>query len=200
MMVRVLVCALAACSLLEGQSVVRFRSTVDQSEQPYALYVPKGYDPARRYPVVVSLHPEESNHIVSLQMVFGIPPRFGELGLPALTTALNARQVDYIVACPFARGTMGYQGIAEQDVYDMLADVKRRYSVDEDRVYLTGASMGGGGALWLAMSRPDMWAAVAAICPDEIPGTADLAPNAVNLPVRLYHGYAGSARARGAFP
>ncbi len=188
-MVRVLACALAASSLLCGQSVVRYRSTVDQSDQPYALYIPKSYDPARRYPVVISLHPEESNHIVSLQMVFGIPPRYGELGLPALSTVLASRQVDYIVACPFARGSMGYQGIAEQDVYDVLADVKRRYSVDEDRVYLTGASMGGGGALWLALSRPDIWAAVAAVCPDEIPGTADLAPNALNLPLRLYHGY-----------
>jgi hypothetical protein len=60
--------------------------------------------------------------------------------------------------------------------------------VDEDRVYLTGASMGGGGALWLAMTRPDEWAAVAPVCADEFPGTGDLAPNALNLPVRLYHG------------
>src|SRR3954454_19618486 len=106
MIVRVMACAVVACSLLAGQSVVRYRSTVDQTEQPYALYVPRSYDPARHYPVVISLHPEESNHIVSLQMVFGIPPRYGELGLPALSTALAARQVDYIVACPFARGTM----------------------------------------------------------------------------------------------
>src|SRR5512140_2955235 len=180
-MFRLLACALAACGLLGGQSVVRYRSTVDQSEQPYALYVPRNYDAARRYPVVISLHPEESNHIVSLQMVFGIPPRYGEFGLPALSTVLASRRVDYLVACPFARGTMGYQGIAEQDVYDVLADVKRRYSVDEDRVYLTGASMGGGGALWLALSRPDIWAAVAAVCPDEFPGTAEFAPNALNL-------------------
>ena len=64
------------------------------------------------------------------------------------------RDVDFLVACPFARGTMGYQGIAEQDVYDVLADVKRRYPVDDDRVYLTGASMGGGGALWLGADAP----------------------------------------------
>ena len=54
---------------------------------------------------------------------------------------------------------MGYQGIAEKDVYDVLADVKARFSVDEDRVYLTGLDMGGGGALWLGLTRPDIWAA-----------------------------------------
>ena len=157
-------------------------------EQPYALYVPKSYDPARRYPLIVSLHEEESNHVVNLKRVFGVPPRYGETGLQALSTLPMLREVDYLVVCPFGRGTMGYQGIAEQDVYDVLADVKRRYSVDEDRVYLTGASMGGGGALWLALTRPDVWAAVAPVCADVFPGTADLAPNALNLPVRLFHG------------
>jgi putative esterase len=102
--------------------------------------------------------------------------------LPAL------RDVDFIVACPLARGSMGYRGIAEQDVYDVLAEVKRRYPVDEDRVYLTGASMGGGGALWLALTRPDVWAAVALVSPAVIPGSDELAANALNVPLRIFHG------------
>ena len=187
-MAKLLALALAAASVLGGQTVVTYRSAVDQTEQPYALYVPKSYDPARRYPLIVSLHEEESNHVVNLKRVFGVPPRYGESGLQALSTLPMLREVDYLVVCPFGRGTMGYQGIAEQDVYDVLADVKSRYSVDEDRVYLTGASMGGGGALWLALTRPDVWAAVAPVCADVFPGTADLAPNALNLPVRLFHG------------
>jgi hypothetical protein len=187
-MTKLLACALAGASLLGGQSVVNFRSTVDGSEQPYALYVPKTYAAGRSYPLVVSLHEEESNHVVNLKRVFGIPPRYGETALQALTQLPVLRPVDYLVACPLARGTMGYQGIPEQDVYDMLADVKRRYAVDDDRIYLTGSSMGGGGALWMALTRPDLWAAVAPVCADMIPGTADLAPNALNLPVRLYHG------------
>ena len=69
--------------------------------------------------------------------------------------------VEFIVASPLARGTMGYKGVAEKDVYDVLADVKRRFSIDEDRVYLTGLSMGGGGAFWLGLTRPDVWAAIA---------------------------------------
>src|ERR1035438_2226821 len=50
-MAKLLACALAAVALLGGQTVVTYRSTADQSEQPYALYIPKSYDPARRYPV-----------------------------------------------------------------------------------------------------------------------------------------------------
>jgi pimeloyl-ACP methyl ester carboxylesterase len=187
-MSKLLAWALAAAGTLGAQTVVTFRSTIDQSDQPYALFVPKSWDAQRRYPLVVSLHEEESNHVVNLKRVLGIAQRYGETALPAPGSAALLRAAGYLVACPFARGTMGYQGIAEQDVYDVLADVKRRYAVDEDRVYLTGASMGGGGALWLGLTRPDVWAAVAPVCADVFPGTAELAPNALNLPVRLFHG------------
>jgi len=75
----------------------------------------------------------------------------------------------YIVACPLARGTMGYQGIAETDVYDVLADVLRRYPIDRNRIYLTGISMGATGALRFALTRPAEWAAVALVCPGADP-------------------------------
>ena len=48
--------------------------------------------------------------------------------------------------------------------------------------------MGGGGALWLGLTRPGVWAAVAPLCADVFPGTEDLAPNALNLPMRFFHG------------
>jgi dienelactone hydrolase len=181
-------CALALAWLAAGQTTATFVSTVDGTEQPYALYAPKPLDTARRYPLVISLHEEESNHVANLKHVFGVPARYGETGIQAMTSMPPLRNVDFLVACPFARGTMGYQGIAEQDVYDVLADVKRRYPVDDDRIYLTGASMGGGGALWLALTRPALWAAVAPVCPDPFPGTAELAGNALNLPMRFFHG------------
>ena len=76
---------------------------------------------------------------------------------------------------------MNYQGIAERDVYDILADVERRFPIDPDRVYLTGISMGGAGALRLALTRPDVWAAVAAVCPAPLTGVDDLAPNAARM-------------------
>ncbi len=93
-----------------------------------------------------------------------------------------------IVAAPLARGTMGYQGIAEKDVYDVLADVQKRFPIDADRIYLTGISMGGGGALRLALTRPDVWAAVAVVCPAEVPDAREFASNASNLPVRVFQG------------
>ena len=169
-----------------AQTVLTFHSDVDASEQPYAVYFPKAFESGKKYPLLVSLHAEESNHTVNLRQVFGVANRLGDVAAGDLRNF--PAQADLIVACPLARGTMGYQGIAERDVYDMLADVERRYPVDRDRVYLTGISMGGGGALGLALTRPDTWAAVAPVCPAGFPGFEELAGNALNFPVRLFQG------------
>jgi len=157
----------------DRSAVLTVVSTVDGSEQPYALYLPQSFDPRKEYGLLVSLHSEESN---TLEFIAGFGNRRvwsdggGWNALPAL------RDRELIVACPLARGSMGYQGIPEQDVYDVLADVERRFPVDPDRVYLTGISMGGGGALWLAATRPDVWAGVAAMCPDTMPGRKNWRP------------------------
>lgn len=175
-------------ALPAGSQVLTFRSEIDGPDQQYALYPPKDFDPSRKYPLVVSLHGADSNHRINLRRVFGIDPRSAEIGAGETRHPAGLREVDFFVASPLARGTIGYQGIAETDVYDMLADVKRRFPIDEDRVYLTGLSMGGGGTLWLGLTRPDLWAALAAVCPAAPPGSDELAGNALDLPVHLFQG------------
>jgi predicted peptidase len=158
-----------------GPQVVTFLSDVDDTDQPYALYVPKHYTPEKKYPLVISLHGPLSNHRLNMRRVFGRGNRVTETDAEATRYWPVLKDVDFVVASPLARGTMGYKGVAEKDVYDVLADVKRRLSIDDNRVYLTGLSMGGGGALWLGLTRPDVWAAVAAVCPMVPGGTEPLA-------------------------
>ena len=176
-----------------GPQVLSFLSDVDDSDQPYGLYLPRNLDPSKTYPLVISLHGANSNHRINLRRVFGRGNRPGESDAEATRYFPQLKDVEFIVASPYARGTMGYQGIAEKDVYDVLADVKRRFSIDEDRVYLTGLSMGGGGTLWLGLTRPDVWAALAPVCPAPPGGMEELAANALNLPVHLFHGDADPA-------
>jgi pimeloyl-ACP methyl ester carboxylesterase len=179
--------AAAALHAQPGPQLATFRSTVDGTEQPYALYVPHELDAARRYPLVVSLHSEDTNHRINLRQVFGLPIRSGESN-PEDLRIFPARDPGMFVAAPYARGAMDYRGVAESDVYDVIAEMERRFPIDPDRVYLTGISMGGAAALRLALEHPDRWAAVAAVCPATVWGADDLAPNALNVPVRLYHG------------
>lgn len=178
----------AGQKLSSGPQVMTFFSDADDTEQPYGLYLPKNYDPQKKYPLVIMLHGAGSNHRLSLRRVFGKSNANGENDVEASRYFPEWKDVEYIVASPYARGTAGYQGIPEQDVYDVLADVKKRFSIDEDRTYLTGLSMGGGGTLWIAMTRPDIWAAIAPVCPAPPKGTDELIGNALNLPAHFFHG------------
>jgi len=175
-------------TLTPGPQVLTFFSDVDDTEQPYGLYLPRDYNPKKKYPLVVSLHGAGSNHRLNLRRVFGLSNAAGETDVEATRYFPPLKDVNDIVISPYARGTMGYQGLAEKDVYDALDDVKRRFSIDEDRIYLTGLSMGGGGTLWLGLTRPDVWAAIAPVCPAPPAEAADLAPNALNLPVHIHQG------------
>ena len=175
-------------TLPAGPQVTTLQSDVDDTEQPYGLYIPKNYDAKKKYPFVMMLHGAGSNHRLELRRVFGKSNAPGETDVEASRVFPEWKDVDYIVAVPFARGTMGYQGVAEKDVMDILADVKKRFNIDEDRSYLTGLSMGGGGTLWIGLTRPDLWAAIAPVCPAPPAGTEDLAPNALNYPAWFHHG------------
>jgi pimeloyl-ACP methyl ester carboxylesterase len=182
-----------------GPQDMVFFSSVDETDQPYSIYVPKNFDESRKYPLVVFLHGAMSNNRLGLMRAFGQGnlqgPEFGTQGFVPPVTDLEAtrsfpvlKDVDYIVAAPLARGTAGYQGIPEQDVFDMLADIKSKFNIDEDRMYLTGLSMGGGGTLWIGLTRPDLWAAIAPVCPAPPEDLGYMAGNAFNYPVHLFVG------------
>ncbi|MGG7663161.1 alpha/beta hydrolase-fold protein [Dyadobacter sp. BHUBP1] len=178
----------SAQKLPSGPQVLTFFSDADDTEQPYGLYLPANFDENKKYPLVIMLHGAGSNHRLALRRVFGKSNAEGETDVEATRYFPKWENVEYIVASPYARGTAGYQGIPEQDVYDVLADVKKRFKIDEDRTYLTGLSMGGGGTLWIGLTRPDIWAAIAPVCPAPPAGTFDLAPNATNFPIHFFHG------------
>jgi dipeptidyl aminopeptidase/acylaminoacyl peptidase len=118
-----------AQKLKSGPQVLTFFSDVDDTEQPYGLYLPKNYDENKKYPLVVMLHGAGSNHRLSLRRVFGKSNANGETDVEATRYFPEWKDVEYIVASPYARGTMGYQGVAEQDVMDVLADVKSRVDI-----------------------------------------------------------------------
>ncbi|WP_209330397.1 prolyl oligopeptidase family serine peptidase [Lunatimonas salinarum] len=179
---------LQAQKLKAGPQVLTIHSVADDTEQPYALYLPADFQEDKDYPLVMMLHGAGSNHRLALRRVFGKSNAEGETDVEASRYFPQWDNVDYIVAAPFARGTAGYQGIVEQDVYAVLEDVKERFRIDEDRIYLTGLSMGGGGTLWLGLTRPDIWAAIAPVCPAPPAGATDLVGNALNLPVHFFHG------------
>lgn len=60
----------------------------------------------------------------------------------------------------------------------------KEYNIDEDRVYMTGLSMGGYGTWFTAMARPDLFAAIAPVCGGGMAWNAGV----LKMPIWTFHG------------
>lgn len=129
-----------------------YLSPVDNTLQPYRVFVPSSYDGAKPFPLVIALHGMGGDENAY----------FEAYGKGAFTA--EAEKHGYIVACPKGRKPASmYTGDAEKDVMEVLAEMRRAYRIDADRVYLTGHSMGGFGTWSVAMNHPEVFAAIAPV-------------------------------------
>lgn len=138
---------------VSGQDLRLFyKSAIDNTEQPYRLYVPSSFRPdGPAMPLVITMHGTGGNEGTLFD---GDAYKQGPL-------KQAAEKHEMLVASPLGRGVTEYRGIGENDVFEVLEAVRSRYRIDPARIYLTGHSMGGTGAAYLALHHPDLFAAVA---------------------------------------
>ena len=128
-----------------------YHSEIDNTDQPYRIYIPGRYDGQTPLPLVIALHGTRGN-----ETTFMDAERFGSGEIRRV-----AEKYGVLLVCPYGRGITGYRGSGENDIFCVIEDVQKRYAVNPDRVYLIGHSMGGTGAAYLALHHPDVFAAVA---------------------------------------
>jgi hypothetical protein len=128
-----------------------YRSTIDGSAQPYGLIVPPdfkaGEDKAR--PLHFWFH--------------GRGETLTELDF------LNQRQRDFgqfvpegaIVCHLYGRYCCANHFAGEMDLFEALADIRKHYKIDDNRIVVRGFSMGGAACWHFAMHFPGEWAAAA---------------------------------------
>jgi predicted esterase len=156
----------------------------DGTARPYHVYVPKGYDPARKNPVVVSLH--------------------GGVGRPNLLPedTVNRMRADFekdgdkygwIIVVPLGqRSASWFNRVGMTNILAQLAAIKRRYNIDENRVFLGGFSDGASGSLIMGLYEPTPWAGFFALSGSIV--VAGMAPddafpaNLANRPVHAANG------------
>lgn len=152
---------------LTGYRQWAYRSNIDNTLQPYSLYVPADYDPNKKYSLIVQLHGYSGNDYD------------GGLHLANLAPA------DMFIVSVYGRGDMYYESLAEQDVLDVMERIEEYYTIDPDRIYLTGNSMGGLGTWKIGQLYPERFAAIAPFC--GWTGT-ELLKNLGNLGTFIVHG------------
>jgi C-terminal binding-module, SLH-like, of glucodextranase len=137
--------------------------------QPYSIYVPARPPPERGFGLTFLLHGLSANHNME-----PLDSRHAR--------QLGDRRAGSIVASPLGRGPDGfYQDIAEADVFEVWADVARRYPLDPAWVASSGYSMGGIGTYRLLERWPDLFARGAPIVGYE--SAEEHLPSLRNIPV-----------------
>ena len=125
----------------------------DFSPQPYVVYVPRSYQRGKPCGLYVFLH----GYASYLDKVNWVELMFSDV-LGDLCEKLNM-----IAVLPFGRSNTEFMGVGEADVLHVIDLVRREYDIDEDRIFLSGGSMGGSGTYTIAAHYPHRFAGIVPI-------------------------------------
>jgi len=124
-----------------------FHSAIDDTLQPYSVFVPADYDPAQKYPLLVMLHGSgmtDKGFLDGTRVM--IPDEF-------IAIAPSGRGISHCYCPPEA----------QIDIQEAIEDVTRCYAIDTDRIVLGGFSMGGYGVYRTHYETPGKYCALVAL-------------------------------------
>ncbi|MBD3226497.1 MAG: prolyl oligopeptidase family serine peptidase [Caldithrix sp.] len=139
----------------------------------YLLYLPQAYDNStKQWPLMLFLHGAgERGDDLNKVKIHG-PPKLIEQG----------QQFPFIIVSPQCPPEQWW---SVDNLDALLKQMVKDYDVDENRIYVTGLSMGGYGTWNLAFEYPNRFAAIAPICGG---GDTKKAHRLKHLPVWVFHG------------
>ena len=124
-----------------------YYAPADTVKVPYLVYVPRRYQPTRPTALLVYLH----GGIASTMQFQHHDPAVSQEPIFKAADSLNA-----LVLYPFGRKSFGWleQRAVLENVRTMITQVRARYHIEAQRVYLGGMSNGGTAAYWYACQAP----------------------------------------------
>jgi S-formylglutathione hydrolase FrmB len=164
--------------VMSGGAVVEFKlmkaETLGGIDQPYSIFLPPSYtkEPTRTYPVVYFLHGLNNDH------TSWTVDRYGHLQNKVEEMILAGKIPEIIMVhprgdnsfyCNYVDGTKRYEDYV---VSDLVNYIQANYRAKKERRFrsIGGTSMGGYGALKIAMKFPDRYSAAVGQSPIIFPG------------------------------
>jgi enterochelin esterase-like enzyme len=143
-----------------------YTSELDGRLQPYVAFIPPSYkrDASKSMPLIITFHGLESQPEHALRAVIG------EAVNDAIVSGHAARHLpsfpDYgvLLAAPWGYGKAGQRQLGEHDVLRVIREMRESYRVDERRISITGASLGGTVSFVVPLHYPDLFSAAAPLC------------------------------------
>lgn len=161
---------------------------------PYRLFIPKGYTASKKYPIMVTLHGAgERGTDDSLQLKY----KFGLMWADSEAQAIRESFVlapqcppspNQWVNRPWDSASYDFSKVSistsMQAVVNILDSLGKEFSLDQDRYYVSGMSMGGYGTWYLLMKYPTKFAAAVPVCGAGDPKTASIIKD---VPIWAFH-------------
>ena len=123
---------------------------------PYNIYLPEDYDPEEQYPLVLFIHDAGVASGPVTQTLYQ-----GNGATSWAEPEAQARHKCIVVAPEYPVITVddnwNYSHHLDTTV-ELLKDLQTRYSIDPDRIYTTGQSMGCMSSIVLMLKEPDLFA------------------------------------------
>lgn len=167
----------------------------DETFRYLVLSPQDGYEDGRKYPLIFFLHGAGERGDDPKKLLPHFPTQMAKpewrKKFPCILVVPQCRNGKQWVNAPW--GDKESTPMAKEPSSDLQMAIAvleksiRTLPVDEDRVYLTGLSMGGFGAWELAMRRPELFAAVAPVCGG---GDETQAARLKDIPIWAAHGEA----------
>ncbi|QEG38680.1 carboxylesterase family protein [Roseimaritima ulvae] len=174
------------------QFEARQYSDADGNSLSYRILKPKQYDPAKKYPLVMFWHGAgERGDDNQRQLVHGMAD--------FASAEVMEKYPAFVVApqCPKNQKWANNDWSADQHTMseqpstpmrlslELIDSLQKEFSIDADRIYVTGLSMGGFGTWDALQRRPKQFAAAIPICGG---GDTALAEKIASVPVWVFHG------------
>jgi predicted peptidase len=182
------------CFLILTASVVNSQAPVSSQQRPqvfdgqathpfrlsYLLFVPADYEKSigTRWPLILYLHGGSLRGTdIELVRTLGLPHKIE-----------SDRTFPFIVVSPQCPAGEIWTDVEALNA--LLDHIQTAYRIDPDRIYVTGHSMGGRGALYLAYRLPQRFAAVLALSP--LSPISAWGGKLAKVPIWIFHGEADS--------
>lgn len=159
---------------------------------PYRLLKPKAYDRNKQYPLVLFLHGagqrgDDNRKQLSHPMVdFARDDMRDEY--PVFVVAPQCPEGVQWVDTPWSADSHSMPEHPTQPLrlsLELVDALQKEFSIDKDRIYVTGLSMGGFGTWDVIQRHPERFAAAVPICGGGDPAYAE---HIAQIPIWAFHG------------
>jgi dienelactone hydrolase len=174
----------ASFGKVSAQQIFKTTST---SKIAYYEYLPTDYNSnSNKYPVVIFLHGigERGPNTTDVQTLEANIYKVAKIGPPMHVK--NGYKFPFILISPQLKSNYGTW--PSSYVMEVINYVKTYLRIDERRIYITGLSLGGGGAWVTIQDYPELFAAALPVCGGYNSTSKAYKIAAENLPVWASHG------------